>query len=293
MEIDLQLLIGKIFQKAGAKQLAATTEHNKVTFGVKFPSAITEAIISIKTTTGALINDIIVKVDSGASVSLAHPEYLTDIKHCKLHGLSPVRLNGIGGKTEIMTQVGILNIITRNNKPVQIKCYAFNAAIGDTTRLCLLSNWAIDHYRINQPYHARTSLRVGPQKLRFLEAPKRARNTNLNLLHAEDTSPAVSAPAQPAIQIPVHAPEPTLGPAPKGAKGHQEESSSAFDLTEMEQTLDSLMILKNYIAQSPVLSATPTSGSSCNCELRYANTMMQETAERKSSGTTEIAAPQV
>ena len=91
--------------------------------------------MTIKSTSGVLISNIILKVDSGASVSLSHAEYLTDAKHCKLHGLPPVCLNDIGGKTEIMDLVGILNIIANVDQPdsqmVPIKCHAFDTKIGD------------------------------------------------------------------------------------------------------------------------------------------------------------------
>jgi hypothetical protein len=163
--VDLLLSKDRIIQAPGRK---TDLQH----FGVKYPSAINEATITIYTKVEGVKTSksgIIMKVDSGASVSLAHPDFLTDIKDCKIQGLPPVRLNGIGGNTGIMTKVGILNIIKISGEVLKVKCYAFDTAIGNTTHLCLLSNWAIDHYQIDQAYHAHTSLRIGPQRLRFKE----------------------------------------------------------------------------------------------------------------------------
>ena len=109
---------------------------NRIQFGIKYPTAITEALISI-TYPGSKVerpqvNNIILKVGTGASVSLAHSDYLT-IRDCRLQGLPPVRLNGIGGNTGIICKVGILNIapsggmIIPGQAPVQIKCYAFDS----------------------------------------------------------------------------------------------------------------------------------------------------------------------
>jgi hypothetical protein len=126
------------------------------------------------------------KVDTGASVSLAHPDYLTDIKDCRFLGMHPVRLNGIGGNTGTMYKVGILNIIPQagaspqENLATKIKCYSFDSPIGDTTHLALISTYIIDKIRVDQRYHTYTSLRKGPQPLRLIsiKPPKAARLQN-------------------------------------------------------------------------------------------------------------------
>ena len=87
---------------------------NRIQYGVRYPTAITEALIGI-TYPGhkekrSRLDNVILKVDTGASVSLAHSDYLTDIRNCRLQGLPPVRLNGIGGNTGVISKVGILNI---------------------------------------------------------------------------------------------------------------------------------------------------------------------------------------
>ena len=81
--------------------------------GVRFPSAITEALATANTGTHydtAKTHSIIIKIDTGASVSLAHSDYLTEIGDSRLQQLPHVRLNDIGGKTEIMSKVGLLKV---------------------------------------------------------------------------------------------------------------------------------------------------------------------------------------
>ena len=141
-----------------------------VNHGVNFPSAISEAIVTISTLSKLNrvdTRDVIVKVDSGASVSLAHPDFLTEISNCTTQGMAPVRLSGIGGKTEVMSKVGTLTMIKSTGERIKLKCYAFNKGVGDSLRLCLVSNWAIDQHKIDQHYHSYTSVRKGPQRLRF------------------------------------------------------------------------------------------------------------------------------
>ena len=49
--IDLPLLVGRILREKGAPT-TKQQQNNKLQFGVKYPCAITEALISIKTATG-------------------------------------------------------------------------------------------------------------------------------------------------------------------------------------------------------------------------------------------------
>jgi hypothetical protein len=168
-EINIHIDEARIIQQErGISQ--EEQDFNIVNHGVNFPSAISEAIITISTLSkkGRVdTKDIILKVDSGASVSLAHPEFLTNVGNCITQGMAPVRLSGIGGKTEAIDKVGTLTIIKSTGERIKLKCYAFNDEVGDSLRLCLVSNWAIDHHRIDQHYHSYTSLRIGPQRVRF------------------------------------------------------------------------------------------------------------------------------
>ena len=91
---------------------------NILNAGVRYPSAISEAIITI-ITQDLDTRTAILKVDSGASVSLSHSDYLTDIGNCITKGMPPVRLSGIGGRTELKNQVGTLTIIATTGLIVQ------------------------------------------------------------------------------------------------------------------------------------------------------------------------------
>jgi transposase InsO family protein len=311
IEIDYLLLLGKIYRNLGAPKTTSKVDRNKRLFGVNFPSAIAEALMTIRTASGQIIKDILLKVDSGASVSLAHSDYLTDMKHCKQHGMPPVRLNGIGGKTEIICQVGFLNIITSESKTVSVACYAFDTRIGDTKRLCLLSNWAIDHHNIDQPYHARTSLRVGPQKLRFTSEQQREYDRQSQQTYLTEVRKIPGATERPATPPSAPAPKRLKGAdgkpkRPKGAKkvARPKKSARPKSLRKVEFSLgdncyydpatcklypDSPMVLKEYLAQFPVFTASAESAENCNCELRYAKSIVEETYDRIEDGTVKTA----
>jgi hypothetical protein len=175
IEIDFKktyLLLNQfdIIRERGATTAKQT--RNIKEFGVKYPSAITEAIATVKTTTihhNPKLSKVTMKIDTGASVSLAHSQFLSEIKDSRSYNLPPVRLNGIGGRTEVLTKCGFLKVrkSEKSSEMIDIKCYAFDIAIGRTAQLCLISSWAIDHFSIDQQYHLHTSLRHGPQNLRF------------------------------------------------------------------------------------------------------------------------------
>ena len=87
--------------------------HNLKRHGVRFPAAVTEAKATILVEREGAIatTNIIMKVDSGSSVTLSHPSYLVRIKTCKECCLLPVMLDGIGGSSDtIHNKVGILSI---------------------------------------------------------------------------------------------------------------------------------------------------------------------------------------
>ena len=48
-----------------------------------------------------------------------------------------------------------------------MESYICEEEVGDTKEICLISTWTIDRFGIDLRYHSRTSLRIGPQKLRF------------------------------------------------------------------------------------------------------------------------------
>ena len=294
-EVNLLLSSDKVFQDRVATP--KKQRMNKSLFGVKFPSAIAEALLNIKTTPNGIrsnLNNVLVKIDTGASVSLAHPDYLTGIKDCRLQGLAPVRLNGIGGRTNIISKVGMLNIIRSDGEITKIKCYAFDVQIGDTTHLCLLSNWAIDHFRIDLVYHTHTSLRHGPQRLRFAGRKpqkairlqnKRGHRISQGML-VEEREARKHAQGKRPIRAQVRENKDrkrylaqckniqnrakTARAAPIGASVHFAEKPDA-------QNIDPLDLIREYVKDYPILTAGATEGKECNCGLRYAPQVSQET----------------
>ena len=53
---------------------------------------------------------VITKLDSCGSVSIAHSDYLVRVQPAKAYGLRNIRLLGIGGKTNYLTKVGVLQV---------------------------------------------------------------------------------------------------------------------------------------------------------------------------------------
>ena len=97
-ETEVNLGEERVIQALGSS--TKRQDMNRIQYGVRYPTAITEALIGI-TYPGSKVkrprlDNIILKVNTGASVSLAHLDYLTDIRDCRLQGLPPVQLNGIG-----------------------------------------------------------------------------------------------------------------------------------------------------------------------------------------------------
>ena len=67
---------------------------------------------SIITTGGETLQNIHTKLDTCGSVSIAHSSYFTQVKRAKEHGLPQIRLTGIGGKSDILNMVGIVQLRT-------------------------------------------------------------------------------------------------------------------------------------------------------------------------------------
>ncbi len=58
-----------------------------------------------------------------------------------------------------------------------------------------------------------------------------------------------------------------------------------FDPRSCVQYTDSLMILKEHLAQFPVFTENPINRGECDCELRYAKSIVEETFDRIQDGT--------
>ena len=93
------------------------------------------------------------KLDSCGSVSIAHENLMNEIKPAGKYQLPPIRLRGIGGRTNLLNKVGILRIKQPQDKHCDLLCYVFNEAIGQTEEMLLISMSAIIEARINILHH--------------------------------------------------------------------------------------------------------------------------------------------
>jgi hypothetical protein len=75
-----------------------------------------------------------VKLDSCGSVSIAHSDHLIRLKKAKDYGLQNIRLLGIGGRTNFLTEVGVLPVHKPDGDICFMLCYAFNSPLGKPTR---------------------------------------------------------------------------------------------------------------------------------------------------------------
>ncbi len=83
------------------------------------------------------------KLDSCGSVSIAHSNLLNAIKSARNYKLPNIRLRGIGGKTNMLTKVGVLKIKRPSNESCELLCYVFNEVVGQTEEMMLISLSAI------------------------------------------------------------------------------------------------------------------------------------------------------
>jgi hypothetical protein len=93
------------------------------------------------------------KLDSCGSVSIAHENLMIKIKAARNYKLPPIRLRGIGGKTQMLKKVGILRIKQSAEDYCDLMCYVFNETIGQTTEMLLISMSAVMQAKINILYH--------------------------------------------------------------------------------------------------------------------------------------------
>jgi hypothetical protein len=117
-------------------------------------------------------NRVEVKLDSCGSVSIGHSSLLTNIKSCKEYRISTVTLKGIGGKTEPLTQAGILKHVLPNGRMVKWLCYVFDTPVGQSKQLLLLGMSAIKLSGIDINYHIDESFEGKCSPLKFKEELK-------------------------------------------------------------------------------------------------------------------------
>jgi hypothetical protein len=78
---------------------------------------------------------------------------MNEIKPAGKYQLPPIRLRGIGGRTNLLNKVGILRIKQPQDKYGDFLCYVFNEVIGHTEEMLLISMSAIIQAKINILHH--------------------------------------------------------------------------------------------------------------------------------------------
>ena len=101
---------------------------------------------------------VITKLDSCGSVSIAHSDYLVRVQPAKSYGLRNIRLLGIGGKTNYLTKVGVLQVKTGDAGVCYMLCYTFDAPLGDIEKIILLGLHTVVKANINILQHMKNSL---------------------------------------------------------------------------------------------------------------------------------------
>ena len=116
-------------------------------------STICHAKSRIITTNGDILESIHTKLDTCGSVSIAHSSFLTQVKRAREHGLPPIRLTGIGGKSGILDMVGILQLAAPEGNIKSIQCYVYDSPLGPTSKMLLLSLQSVIEASINIIHH--------------------------------------------------------------------------------------------------------------------------------------------
>ncbi len=98
---------------------------------------------------------------------------LTNIKSCKEYNVPTVILKGIRGKTEPLTEVGILKHVLPNKRIVKWLCYVFDTPVGQSQRLLLLSMSAIKLSGVDINFHIDESFEGRSAHLKFKDKSSR------------------------------------------------------------------------------------------------------------------------
>jgi hypothetical protein len=116
---------------------------------------------------GTTIKTAKAKLDSCGSVSIAHSNLLNLIRRAQSYELPNFRLRGIGGKTNMLKEIGILKIKRPDNENCELLCYVFNNVVGQTEEMLLISLSAIIDAKINILYHMKESNKDACRSLQF------------------------------------------------------------------------------------------------------------------------------
>jgi hypothetical protein len=88
-------------------------------------------------------------------------------KAARHYKLPPIRLRGIGGKTQMLKKVGILRIKQSAEDYCDLMCYVSNETIGQTTEMLLISMSAVMQAKINILHHMSKSNKDECSELQF------------------------------------------------------------------------------------------------------------------------------
>jgi hypothetical protein len=103
--------------------------------------------------------DATAKLDTCAAVSLAHRQYLRDIRHANRHGRQPIRLRGIGGKdNDVLDKIGKLRVRKQNGNIITILCYVFDKSLAGIEHLCLIGMSDIHKHSVDILHHIGNNL---------------------------------------------------------------------------------------------------------------------------------------
>jgi hypothetical protein len=108
-----------------------------------------------------------VKLDSCASVSIAHTDHSIRVKSAKSYGPHNIRLLGIGGKTNYLTRVGILPVVRGDDGVCFLLCYIFDSPLGDTEKVILLRLHTMIKANVNILQHMKDPLEGNCTQLSF------------------------------------------------------------------------------------------------------------------------------
>ncbi len=143
-------------------------DHGAISPGTR---TICHAMATISTSSQGKANDhqlqVKVKLNSCGSVSIAHSDHIIKLKKAKDYGLQNIRLLGIGGKTNFLTEVGVLPVHKPDGDICFMLCYAFNSPLGDTNKVILLGLHTMMKANINIPQHMKDSLEGNCSALTF------------------------------------------------------------------------------------------------------------------------------
>ncbi len=94
------------------------------------------------------------------TVSIAHSDYLIQVKPARMYGLQSIRLLGIGGETNYLKEVGVLPVKKDDEGVCFMLCYVFNTPLGDINKIILLGLHTMMKANINILKHMKVRIHL-------------------------------------------------------------------------------------------------------------------------------------